>query len=156
MSDLLDYAKHEIEILNKLAKKGNDPMSEYALATHKDVLELVEVFSKQGHSGMSSSMVLDMFTRVVRYMPLSPLTGEEDEWGTNAGSDQNNRDYAVFKRDDGTSFDLDLDPIYTDDDGKSWFTKGGGDHKDSTVEFPYMPGNKDRPEVYLEKDNGDE
>lgn len=81
---------------------------------------------------------------------------EEDEWGTNAGSDQNNRDYAVFKRGDGTSFDLDLDPIYTDDDGKSWFTKGGGDHKDSTVEFPYMPGNKDRPEVYLEKDNGDE
>lgn len=155
MSDLLEYAKREIEILNKQNKTNSDPMSEYAHAVRNDVLELVEVFAKQGHSGMSSSMVLDMFTRVTRYMPLSPLTGEEDEWGTNAGSDQNNRDYAVFKRDDGTAFDLDLDPIYTDDDGKSWFTKGGGDHKDSTVEFPYMPGNEDRPEVYLEKD-GDE
>ena len=156
MSSLLEYAKHEFEILIKELEAAPDPSDKYTISVYEDVMELVEVFAKQGHSGLSASLVLGMFTKVANYTPLSPLTGEDDEWGTRAGADQNNRDYAVFKRDDGTAFDLDLDPVYTDDGGKSWFTKGGGDHKDSTIEFPYMPGEKDRPEVYLEKDNGDD
>lgn len=64
----------------------------------KDVLQLIEVFAKQGHSGMSAPYVLNVFQRLARFEPLSPLTGEESEW-CDVGDNifQNNRCGEVFK-----------------------------------------------------------
>ena len=60
---LIKYAERELK------REGN-----------KEVFELLELFSKQGHSGGSASFVLPVFYRLARHMPLSPLTGEDDEW----------------------------------------------------------------------------
>lgn len=64
----------------------------------KDVLQLIEVFAKQGHSGMSAPYVLNVFQRLARFEPLTPLTGEENEW-CDVGDNmfQNNRCGEVFK-----------------------------------------------------------
>ena len=60
-----------------------------------------QVFSKQGHSGHSASMVVDIFKKLASYKPLQPLTGEDSEWVNVEGPDgnmyQNNRNFAVFK-----------------------------------------------------------
>lgn len=64
----------------------------------KDVLQLIEVFAKQGHSGMSAPYVLDVFQRLARFEPLSPLTGEDSEWcDVGDNTFQNNRCGEVFK-----------------------------------------------------------
>ena len=125
MSKLKDYSVNEISLI-----KGND---EYADHVYNDALKLVEKLSEQGHSGMSKNMVLNALSRLADFKPLSPLTGEESEWGTDASPDQNNRAYQVFRRDDGTAFDIEA-RVFSDDGGESWYTNGNS-FKDIT--FPY-------------------
>ena len=45
-----------------------------------NVLELLEVFSNQGHSGSSAPYVLWVFSKLANFEPLTPLTGDESEW----------------------------------------------------------------------------
>jgi len=64
----------------------------------ESVMELIEVFSKQGHSGCSANIVSDLFNKLSRFKPISPLTGKDDEWCEVADSVfQNKRNGAVFK-----------------------------------------------------------
>lgn len=46
----------------------------------ESVLELLDVFSRKGHSGMSAPYCVGMFEKLALHKPLSPLTGEESEW----------------------------------------------------------------------------
>jgi hypothetical protein len=72
-------------------------------------------------------------------MPITPLTGDDDEWNeVSNGLFQNKRRASVFKdknRFDGQPYDIDA-RIFSDDGGKTWWSKGG-DGK--PVAFPYMP-----------------
>ena len=45
-----------------------------------NVMELLKVLETQGHSGMSLPYVLGVFNKLAKQKPLSPLTGEDDEW----------------------------------------------------------------------------
>ena len=45
----------------------------------ENVMELLEVFSKQGHSGMSAPVCVRYFEKLALLEPLSPLTGEDWE-----------------------------------------------------------------------------
>lgn len=47
---------------------------------NKNILEIIEVFSNQGHSGFSAGYAISVLERLLRYKPLTPLTGEPDEW----------------------------------------------------------------------------
>jgi hypothetical protein len=64
----------------------------------ENVLELLKGFSDQGHSGSSAPFVANIFERLAKWKPLTPLTGNDDEW-EKVGPDlyQNTRDSAVFK-----------------------------------------------------------
>ena len=73
-------------------------------------------------------LFIDMFDNLVRYNPLAPLTGKEDEWlevrHTNLVTYQQNKRCArVFRLDcDNNKAEL-IDGIYfSDDGGDSWFT----------------------------------
>lgn len=69
------------------------------------VLRLVKTHSREGHSGGSAEMVLDVFEKVVRYKPLSPLTSDPDEWmdvGQNMW--QSRRNPSCFSEDGGKTF----------------------------------------------------
>ena len=45
----------------------------------KQVLELLKVFSKHGHSGSTASYALNMFGKLAAFEPIVPLTGEDWE-----------------------------------------------------------------------------
>lgn len=99
---LIDHAKFELELQGLLSEEGDF----YGGMTGKAVMELIEVFSKQGHSGMSASGVIALFGKLANYEQIGPLTGKDEEWGhLDYGDDlkyQNKRNSAVFKQADGT------------------------------------------------------
>ena len=141
MSNLIDYAKDELKRIGMI--DSGEPYND--LAT-KAILDLVELFDYQGHSGFSASYVVSTFSRLAMFKPLSPLTGEDDEWNDEGYCIQNKRYSAVFKDKDGTAYNIE-GKVFTDD-GEVWYTC-----KDSKVNvtFPYTV--PDKPEyVYRNKD----
>ena len=98
----IDFARRELEILEKQAEADSPEGLEMQKYVTKCVIDLMEVFSKQGHSGLSASYVANLFDRLVQFKPLSPLTGEDDEWEPIGGGEyQNKRCPSVFKDADG-------------------------------------------------------
>lgn len=100
----------------------------------ENVLELLEVFSKQGHSGSSAPYAIGLFEKLARFEPLGPITGADEEWcEVNEGLFQNRRCSRVFKE-NGNAYDID-GRIFRRPDG-SCYTNG-----DSRVPvaFPYTP-----------------
>ena len=69
------------------------------------VLELVEKFADQGHSGMSGALVRDAFYRLVNFDPLGPLTDDPGEWQEVAdGLWQSCRKSDAFSHDGGKTY----------------------------------------------------
>lgn len=85
-----------------------------------ELQEILLVFSSQGHSGMSAGVTTDLVQKLMRYEPIGPLTGEDDEWFEPVeGVFQNKRCGRVFKQADrfnGQAYDL---------DGIVWYDKQG-------------------------------
>lgn len=75
LASLVDHAKKELEKASLFDKD-----SDYDGMIGKAVLELLEVFSKQGHSGMSAAMVRDLFNKLSDFKTLTPITSKTDEW----------------------------------------------------------------------------
>lgn len=132
--NLTTYADRELSIWDK-----NE--SDYGKAMSKSVKELVWVFSSHQHSGFSAGFAIAIAKDLMAFKPLTPLTGEEDEWTVvSEGCDddtmvaQNNRYSTVFKRADGTAYDIDA-VVFREPDGIC-FT-GKDSRRDIT--FPYTP-----------------
>lgn len=93
----IDFARTELEAIGAF-----DPDKDfYGGHTGKAVMELIELFAKQKHSGMSSSLVAGMFRKLTKWEPLSPIMNTEDEWSNDISGDetyQNKRCPAVFKQ----------------------------------------------------------
>lgn len=144
MSNLYDYASSELE---RAFPDKNDTMQQVAI---KNILELIEVFSEQGHSNMSAPYVLSYFDRLVQFKPIGPLTGEEDEWGEPDNStrhtQQNKRCPSVFRDnfDNSTARDIDA-RVFVNKDGDCYTSK------DSVlnITFPYQV--PDKPEIIKDK-----
>ena len=125
MSQLVSYAERELDRIGM-----GDPDADYNGALKPAIMSMVKLFADQDHSGASAPMAIAMLERLLRFEPLSPLTGEDDEWMEVANprkptdtTHQNVRCPHVFKRADGSAFDL--------------------DHKDgfrADITFPYTPG----------------
>lgn len=93
MIDLVNHAKTELTLAGLF-----DENSGYGGMLGKAVLELITVFSNQGHSGMSANKVSNLFNKLSRFKPLVPLTLNDDEWvEVSTGTFQNKRNSAVFK-----------------------------------------------------------
>ena len=143
MSNLVEYAKTELEMA---FPDKTDSMQAHAI---RNVLELLEVFSNQGHSGMSGSYVLGLFERLVRFKPISPLTGEEDEWDEPWGEEnmqQNKRCFSVFRNnfDNSTAENIE-GRVFVDADGCCYTSRDSR----VPVTFPYEVPEK--PE-YVKRD----
>ena len=142
MSNLVDYAKEELKRVGMI-----DSGEAYNDCAAKAILDLIELFASQGHSGFSAPFVINVFSRLAMFKPLSPLTGEDDEWNDlGDGTYQNKRYSAVFKDKDGNAYNIE-GKIFTDD-GDIWYTCGGSR---VNVTFPYVV--PDKPEkVYMNKE----
>jgi len=111
MSSLVEHAKREF------LKAGYKPIDECEDDPDKwiqeSVLELLEVFSKQGHSGSSAPYAIHYFQKLAAFEPIAPVMCTDDEWVdvSNCSDDpdyQNNRCSAVFKKGvDGKPYYLD-------------------------------------------------
>lgn len=141
MSNLVDYAKDELKRIGMI--DSGEPYNDLAA---KAILDLIELFDSQGHTGFSAPYVARMFHRLAMFKPLSPLTGEDDEWNDiGDGCLQNKRYSAVFKDKDGIAYNFE-GKAFTDD-GKTWYTCKGSR---VNVTFPYAV--PDKPEyVYRNK-----
>lgn len=134
---LVKHAKRELELAGLFDKD-----SDYEGMLGTAVLELVEKFSEQGHSGMSASIVRKLFNIVSDFKTINFLTGEDSEWNdVGEGVYQNNRCGEVFKqkdRYDGKPYTIG-GKIFSDDGGKSWYT---GRESHVVIEFPYNSNTK--------------
>lgn len=103
-SPLVAHARAELEAAGLLAEDGP-----YDGMIGQAVLELVQTFADQGHSGYSASMTLVVFQTVAGWGVLTPLTFEDDQWVKHDNDVwQHRRKSSVFSADRGaTWYDLD-------------------------------------------------
>jgi hypothetical protein len=138
---MIKFAEKELHNLGWL-----DSEDQMSVMMAQNILELLKVMAKQGHSGFSAGYLLSMFGKLANYKPLTPLTGEDWEWqDVGDGQLQNTRCGTVFKNSDGETYDIDGKAFWDwcmDSEGvqyKSYYTC-----KDSTVPvvFPYTVPDK--------------
>ena len=138
MSRLVDFAKRELDYC---FPDKSDNLQQMAI---RNVLELLETFSNQGHSGLSAPYVLRLFHRLAFWKPIKPLTGEDEEWDEVCGENnlqQNLRYSAVFRKnyDNSTAFDI-KGKVFIDKDG-IYYT-----NRDSSVPITFPYEVPDKPE----------
>ena len=118
----------------------------------KSILDLLEVFAKEGHSGSSAPYAIDLFSKLAKFEPIVPLTGEDWEWAeVSSGVFQNRRCSHVFKdltQFNGQAYDTSAVVFYdtridkNSKEYKSYFTSKGS-HQPIT--FPYTPKTECQP-----------
>lgn len=113
------------------------------------VLELLEVFRSQGHSGHSAPYILSIFHDLAKWKPLSPLLGDESEWAWTEdnfsglelgelGRRQVNRRCSSVFRDTPEGSAYDVNSHYCKEpDGTRYYS---GRKCRRYLTFPYMPG----------------
>lgn len=75
MSNLTTFAEEELRLAGWF---GEDSM--YGGMIGEAVLSMIRQFADEGHSGMSAGIAVSVFSKLARFEPLTPLTGEDDEW----------------------------------------------------------------------------
>lgn len=150
------FAKNELDLIIKNAKKRGASKEEIFMqeTVNHDILDLVDLFAFQAQSGFSAPYVLNRFKRLASWLPLSPLTGEDDEWIDikdvfDKPTQQNKRYSGLFrvKGDNSTAHDVNA-RVFSDNGGITWFT--GSIDKDfrEPIVFPYMPPTEPK-EIYI-------
>jgi len=128
-----EYAKTEFKFANWVDEDGkfNDEMQEMMC---KQVLELLDLFDKHGHSGFSAPYAINLFKNLADFKPITPLTGEESEWVEIENKWQNKRFSSVFKDSDGRAYNS---------QGKVFREPNGACYTNSDshvyIKFPYTP-----------------
>jgi hypothetical protein len=126
---LLSFAESELRLAGLF-----DENSDYNGEIGKTVMELMEVFSNQGHSGFSANMTINIFKKLANFTPLTPLTGEDDEWmeiGENLY--QNKRAPFMFKDSQG-AYNLE-GKVFREPNGSCYTSSNSKVY----VTFPYTP-----------------
>jgi len=140
MSNMTTHAERELDIIGMKDEEGMNGMM------RKHILHMIEEFAAEGHSGFSASYAIQCLEKLLRFEPLSPLMGTDDEWvevSEYNGSPmwQNKRCSRVFKDETG-AYDIDGKVFwswYTDENGEKF--KSHYTSRDSRVyvTFPYVP-----------------
>jgi hypothetical protein len=138
-SNLLKHARKELQVAGLFDKD-----SDYNGGIGEAVIELIDVFSNQGHSGGSASMVRRIFNKLSNYETITPLNGKDDEWNlinVETNCYQNNRNSAVFKEGkDGQAYYIHAISWKTQK-GTTWHgtTSSGISSNQYIKSFPFMP-----------------
>lgn len=117
----------------------------------ENVLELLDIFSKQGHSGFSAQYAISYFEKLAKLEPIAPILCTDDEWNdygyvwhTEEPGFQNNRCSAVFKKGiNGKPYYLDA-IIWRDESGNTFTgsvsnSKGEKITSYQNIKIPFTP-----------------
>lgn len=101
---MIDHAEEELKRAGLFDKD-----SDYGGMLGKAVMELIKVFRKQEHSGMSAHMTIELFSKLAKQKTLTPITDDPKEWTKVSDIDdnlmwQNNRDSSYFSKDGGKTW----------------------------------------------------
>lgn len=150
MSEMLKWAEQELKFAGY---DINDPEDGPDKWLAEGTLELLKVFSNQGHSGSSAPYAIALFEKLASWKPIVPLTGKDDEWAepyNDEGTRQNKRNGAVFKGADGQAYWIDGKVFWEwysapdIDDGKPYKVYFTGRDSHVNIEFPWTQ--PDKPE----------
>jgi hypothetical protein len=136
MSNLIEHAKREfLAVGYKLVEECDENPDKWI---QESVLELLKVFSDQGHSGFSAPHCIRLFEKLAMFEPLVPLSGSDNEWvEVSNGMFQNVRCGHVFKggdRFDGQAYDI-QGKVFEDENGSHYTSYESA----VPVVFPYTP-----------------
>lgn len=113
MSNLVTHAESEMRRAGLYDKDAD-----YGGMIPEAVMELVKAHAKQGHSGGSHWVTLEVFNKVINFKTLSPITSDPSEWMLVSDAHkvwQSTREPATFSEDGGkTWYNLD------DPEKKNW------------------------------------
>lgn len=143
MSNLIEHAKREFKAIGyiPLDQEQEDGPNKWI---QENLIELLEVFSKQGHSGFSAGYCINAFNKLARFEPLASLTGEDWEWQeVGTGTWQNIRCGRVFKDEHGQAYDIE-GRVFVNPTGEAYTCKESRVY----VVFPYTPKTE-----YIEKED---
>lgn len=145
---LLRHAEKELDLLGMT----EDNADEMDIAMRNHILHMVEEFSNEGHSGFSASFAIAILEKLLRYEPITPLTGDDSEWmEVGDGIYQNNRCSHVFKE-NGQAYDINgiiFYDVLTNENGKEYKNYFTNSDSKVNISFPYLPKReyKERVEV---------
>lgn len=102
-SNLVRHALRELQIAGLL-----DSDADYDGFLGLSILDIVDNFAKQNHSGGSAHMTINLLNKLLSFEPITPLTYGPEEWvEAGEGIWQNKRDGNVFSNDGGkTHYDI--------------------------------------------------
>jgi hypothetical protein len=135
MTNIKTYA---IDELTRIGMYGSGDEMNNAMCEH--ILKMVDVFAEEGHSGFSANYAISILQKLLRFEPLSPLTGEDDEWNCvseycEGETYQNKRLSRVFKQGkDGQAYDIN-GKVFVEPDDVSYTSRDSRVY----IEFPYVP-----------------
>ncbi len=134
MGNLVKHAEHELSLI-PTDGEGDDDCK---LAMNKHILGMVRLFAAEGHSGFSANYAINILRKLLRFEPLTPLTGDDSEWRDcdeyPEGSEQNKRCGRVFRDKEGRAYDVE-GKVFCEPSGASYTGKGS----EVDVTFPYTP-----------------
>lgn len=110
--NLTGHARRELELAGMFDKEveGSEAAGSWNVLCAEAVIELMEVFAGQGHSGFSASMTQDLFSRLSKFEALTELTDNSDEWNDisemQSGEPgwQSSRNPSCFSEDGGKTY----------------------------------------------------
>ena len=76
---LLEFSQNELKRLEENCGSDIEALELQKVVTN-DILQIINTFVQQQHSGFSANYMLNILDRLLRYKPLTALTGEDDEW----------------------------------------------------------------------------
>ena len=162
--DMYEWAKHEVELACQRENPDRkDGEWDYGCACYESALKAYKSLMEDGHSGMSFGFTKQILIRLMNENPLTPLTGEDDEWNEIDLADngeklfQNKRKHSLFKRihPDGTIEYNDNNRCVCQDDLSDIRYHSGHGKKIfqqyiPPITFPYSP--EDKPYVMYTRD----
>lgn len=104
-SNLVNHARRQLEGI------GEDP--EFIEA----YLEIIRLFSAQGHSGGSASVFIPTLSKLLNFENLLPITSDPEQWEDRGSMLWQNRNNSKYFSEDGGKTYYDIDNKF-DDEGK--------------------------------------
>jgi len=99
---LTEFAKSELTEVGLF-----DDDSDYNGMIGNCVMDLIKTLSEQGHSGASAELTTEVFSRLARYQPLSPIQDKPEDWLEVTDNLYQHKKLAGVFKDEKGSYDID-------------------------------------------------